>query len=204
MAAEAETQAAAVMEQLQRVGARVFFEKQLTSSDVSASGRVVVPKVRSPAFGRRRCAPRADGRPPRSAHDARPALGARRRRLRCTPRSRARPLPPASCLCSAGLPGGCRDLLPAPGGAHGYDPERRGRRRRRAPPQVAVRCGGGGGERACGRLGAAVERRPPAAQAARGGARPPYPSLRRPGFGSTTRAACTCWRAPRRCSTGTT
>jgi hypothetical protein len=45
MAAEAEAQAAAVLEQLQRVGAKVFFEKQLTSSDVSASGRVVVPKV---------------------------------------------------------------------------------------------------------------------------------------------------------------
>jgi hypothetical protein len=30
---------------LEDVGARVFFEKQLTSSDVSASGRVVVPKV---------------------------------------------------------------------------------------------------------------------------------------------------------------
>ena len=45
MAAEAEAQAAAVMEQLQRVGAKMFFEKQLTSSDVSASGRVVVPKV---------------------------------------------------------------------------------------------------------------------------------------------------------------
>jgi hypothetical protein len=46
MAAEAEAQAAAVLEQLHRVGAKVFFEKQLTSSDVSASGRVVVPKVR--------------------------------------------------------------------------------------------------------------------------------------------------------------
>ncbi|KAI8477513.1 MAG: DNA-binding pseudobarrel-protein domain-containing protein-containing protein [Monoraphidium minutum] len=45
MAAEAEAQAAAVLEQLQRVGAKVFFEKQLTSSDVSASGRVVVPKA---------------------------------------------------------------------------------------------------------------------------------------------------------------
>ncbi|GBF88542.1 hypothetical protein Rsub_01257 [Raphidocelis subcapitata] len=45
MAAEAETQAAAVLEQLQRVGAKMFFEKQLTSSDVSASGRVVVPKA---------------------------------------------------------------------------------------------------------------------------------------------------------------
>jgi hypothetical protein len=31
--------------QLEDIGARVFFEKQLTSSDVSASGRVVVPKV---------------------------------------------------------------------------------------------------------------------------------------------------------------
>lgn len=34
-----------VMLQLEDIGARVFFEKQLTSSDVSASGRVVVPKV---------------------------------------------------------------------------------------------------------------------------------------------------------------
>jgi len=45
MAAEAEAQAAAVMDDLQRVGAKVFFEKQLTSSDVNASGRVVVPKA---------------------------------------------------------------------------------------------------------------------------------------------------------------
>lgn len=35
-----------VVLQLEDIGARVFFEKQLTSSDVSASGRVVVPKVR--------------------------------------------------------------------------------------------------------------------------------------------------------------
>ena len=47
MAAEAEALAASVLEQLQRVGAKVFFEKQLTSSDVSASGRVVVPKVKT-------------------------------------------------------------------------------------------------------------------------------------------------------------
>lgn len=51
MAAEAEAQAAAVLEQLQKVGAKVFFEKQLTSSDVSASGRVVVPKVRMRVVG---------------------------------------------------------------------------------------------------------------------------------------------------------
>lgn len=38
--------------QLEDIGARVFFEKQLTSSDVSASGRVVVPKVRPCQAGR--------------------------------------------------------------------------------------------------------------------------------------------------------
>lgn len=48
-ATDPDVQAAAVMDQLQKAGARVFFEKQLTSSDVSASGRVVVPKVRARA-----------------------------------------------------------------------------------------------------------------------------------------------------------
>ena len=45
MAADAEAKAAAVLDKLKHVGAKVFYEKQLTSSDVSASGRVVVPKV---------------------------------------------------------------------------------------------------------------------------------------------------------------
>jgi hypothetical protein len=41
-----EFRAEQVFKQLEDIGAKVFFEKQLTSSDVSASGRVVVPKVR--------------------------------------------------------------------------------------------------------------------------------------------------------------
>jgi len=42
-----ELKAEAMYKTIEGIGARVFFEKQLTSSDVSASGRVVVPKVRS-------------------------------------------------------------------------------------------------------------------------------------------------------------
>lgn len=42
---ENEWKAEQVLKQLEDIGAKVFFEKQLTSSDVSASGRVVVPKV---------------------------------------------------------------------------------------------------------------------------------------------------------------
>lgn len=42
---ENEWKAEQVSKQLEDIGAKVFFEKQLTSSDVSASGRVVVPKV---------------------------------------------------------------------------------------------------------------------------------------------------------------
>jgi hypothetical protein len=42
---ENEWRAEQVLKQLEDIGAKVFFEKQLTSSDVSASGRVVVPKV---------------------------------------------------------------------------------------------------------------------------------------------------------------
>jgi hypothetical protein len=44
-----EFRAEQVFKQLEDIGAKVFFEKQLTSSDVSASGRVVVPKVRGQA-----------------------------------------------------------------------------------------------------------------------------------------------------------
>jgi bifunctional DNA-binding transcriptional regulator/antitoxin component of YhaV-PrlF toxin-antitoxin module len=40
-----EWRAEQTFKQLEDIGARVFFEKQLTSSDVSASGRVVVPKA---------------------------------------------------------------------------------------------------------------------------------------------------------------
>lgn len=40
-----EIKAEAMLKKLESIGAKVFFEKQLTSSDVSASGRVVVPKV---------------------------------------------------------------------------------------------------------------------------------------------------------------
>uniref|UniRef100_A0A383W833 TF-B3 domain-containing protein n=1 Tax=Tetradesmus obliquus TaxID=3088 RepID=A0A383W833_TETOB len=40
-----EFRAEQVFKQLEDIGAKVFFEKQLTSSDVSASGRVVVPKA---------------------------------------------------------------------------------------------------------------------------------------------------------------
>eukprot|EP00878_Enallax_costatus_P034889 GHUV01038825.1.p1 GENE.GHUV01038825.1~~GHUV01038825.1.p1 ORF type:complete len:120 (+),score=31.91 GHUV01038825.1:358-717(+) len=42
---ENEWKAEQVLKQLEDIGAKVFFEKQLTSSDVSASGRVVVPKA---------------------------------------------------------------------------------------------------------------------------------------------------------------
>jgi hypothetical protein len=42
---ENEYRAEQTLKQLELIGAKVFFEKQLTSSDVSASGRVVVPKV---------------------------------------------------------------------------------------------------------------------------------------------------------------
>ena len=45
--ADNETKAEAIMSLLESIGAKVFYEKQLTSSDVSASGRVVVPKVHS-------------------------------------------------------------------------------------------------------------------------------------------------------------
>lgn len=41
----AETQAAAVMKRFEDAGAKVFFEKALTASDTSGTGRVVVPKV---------------------------------------------------------------------------------------------------------------------------------------------------------------
>eukprot|EP00877_Chromochloris_zofingiensis_P001165 jgi/Chrzof1/11049/Cz05g21210.t1 len=40
-----EAKAEAMLKALEDIGAKVFFEKQLTSSDVSASGRVVVPKA---------------------------------------------------------------------------------------------------------------------------------------------------------------
>lgn len=43
---DSEAQAEAVLKSLEAIGAKVFFEKPLTSSDVSATGRVVVPKVR--------------------------------------------------------------------------------------------------------------------------------------------------------------
>jgi hypothetical protein len=42
-----ELRAEAVYQQLEEIEAPVFYEKQLTSSDVSASGRVVIPKVSS-------------------------------------------------------------------------------------------------------------------------------------------------------------
>ena len=42
---ESEIKAEEVAARLEDIGAKVFFEKMLTSSDVSASGRVVVPKV---------------------------------------------------------------------------------------------------------------------------------------------------------------
>ncbi len=35
----------AMLKKLEELGAKVFFEKQLTSSDVSTTGRIVVPKV---------------------------------------------------------------------------------------------------------------------------------------------------------------
>lgn len=43
--AASEADAAAVLQTLDALGAKVFFEKQLTSSDASGSGRVVIPKV---------------------------------------------------------------------------------------------------------------------------------------------------------------
>jgi len=43
--ADNETKAEAILSLLESIGAKVFYEKQLTSSDVSASGRVVVPKA---------------------------------------------------------------------------------------------------------------------------------------------------------------
>lgn len=57
-----EFRAEQVFKQLEDIGAKVFFEKQLTSSDVSASGRVVVPKVgvaRSTAASTRHSSPPA-------------------------------------------------------------------------------------------------------------------------------------------------
>jgi hypothetical protein len=93
MAAEAEAQAAAVLEQLQRVGAKVFFEKQLTSSDVSASGRVVVPKVRGwrgAAGGRQQGAGGGQGR----AAQRSGGLGARARAARAPPTPAPLPSPP--------------------------------------------------------------------------------------------------------------
>ncbi len=42
---ESERKAAVIMEQIRAMGAGVFFEKPLTASDTSGSGRVVIPKV---------------------------------------------------------------------------------------------------------------------------------------------------------------
>lgn len=42
---ENERQAAAILQQIADLGATVFFEKPLTASDASGSGRVVIPKV---------------------------------------------------------------------------------------------------------------------------------------------------------------
>lgn len=47
---ENEWKAEQTFKQLEDIGAKVFFEKQLTSSDVSASGRVVVPKAIAEQF----------------------------------------------------------------------------------------------------------------------------------------------------------
>jgi hypothetical protein len=44
--AAASAKAADITRQLQEMQAKVFFEKPLTSSDASGSGRVVIPKVR--------------------------------------------------------------------------------------------------------------------------------------------------------------
>ncbi len=46
---ESERKAAGILQQIRDAGATVFFEKPLTASDTSGSGRVVIPKVRSPA-----------------------------------------------------------------------------------------------------------------------------------------------------------
>ncbi len=46
MADESEAKAQEMLTKLEELGAKVFYEKLLTSSDVSANGRVVVPKVR--------------------------------------------------------------------------------------------------------------------------------------------------------------
>jgi hypothetical protein len=43
--ADNEAKTEAILSLLESIGGKVFYEKQLTSSDVSASGRVVVPKV---------------------------------------------------------------------------------------------------------------------------------------------------------------
>lgn len=42
---EKEALAAAILKQVEDLGATVFFEKPLTASDASGSGRVVIPKV---------------------------------------------------------------------------------------------------------------------------------------------------------------
>jgi hypothetical protein len=42
---ENERAAAAILQQIADMGATVFFEKPLTASDASGSGRVVIPKV---------------------------------------------------------------------------------------------------------------------------------------------------------------
>lgn len=64
-----EYRAELALQSLERTGAKVFFEKQLTSSDVSASGRVVVPKVRSLAPA---------GFTPGRRRGSRPGVGLRR------------------------------------------------------------------------------------------------------------------------------
>lgn len=43
---ENERAAAAILQQIADLGATVFFEKPLTASDASGSGRVVIPKAR--------------------------------------------------------------------------------------------------------------------------------------------------------------
>jgi hypothetical protein len=48
---ENERRAASILHQVQEsLGATVFFEKPLTASDASGSGRVVIPKVRCAFF----------------------------------------------------------------------------------------------------------------------------------------------------------
>lgn len=77
--------AGAIVKAIEDMGAKIFFEKPLTASDASGSGRVVVPKVRAWGGSGVSCVLRRCGAVPYRSCTHTHTLGCAVRRLGCGP-----------------------------------------------------------------------------------------------------------------------